>query len=79
MIKVTFDVVNSGRHGTPGTLMERTYDDAKSMTNLPTVGDKVIIQWGTDLAQSSTFEVKKIDKAFWKDSDHVTIWVEDIE
>jgi hypothetical protein len=79
MIKVSFDAVNSGSHGTPGTLMERTYDDVKSMTHFPTVGDEVIIQWGTELAQSSTFVVEKIDSAFWKDSDHVTVWVKNIE
>ncbi|EGQ8527990.1 hypothetical protein D5E87_26210 [Vibrio parahaemolyticus] len=79
MIKVTFSAVNSGNHGAPADLLEKTYSDATSLTHLPSEGEEIIIQWGEVLEQSSTFVVEKVSKSFWNDSDHVQIWVKDIE
>lgn len=64
MIEVTFAARKSGTHGTPGTLQTRTYEDAKSITHLPQVGDEIIIQFGEVGEQNATFKVENIICAF---------------
>jgi hypothetical protein len=79
MIEVTFSAINSGKHGSPGTILKRIYENASQIAHLPIIGENIIIQFGEIVEQSSTFKVEQISKSFWGQRDVIDIIVRNVE
>lgn len=58
----------------PGTLLTREYA-SRSEAYIPVVGEEVMVQWGSDVAQSNTFVVEKISNQLWAEKDCISIAV----
>ncbi|AOX32991.1 hypothetical protein IPC1241_19325 [Pseudomonas aeruginosa] len=59
---------------TPRTLMTREYA-SRAEAFIPVVGEKIMVQWGPDKAQSNTFIVENISNTLWEDSDVISVSV----
>jgi len=79
MIEVTFSAINSGSHGSPGTILKRVYENASQITHLPIIGENIVIQFGEIKEQSSTFKVEQINKSFWGENDVIDFCVKNVE
>lgn len=58
----------------PGTLLTREYA-SRSEAYVPVVGEEVMVQWGSDAAQSNIFMVEKVSNQLWADKDCISIAV----
>lgn len=77
MIKVTYMLAK--RVDFPGIgvgpLIEKQYDSLFE-ANIPTVGQVISLQYGTDIGQVGAFLIRKVDRTIWNEHESYMIWVE---